>query len=88
MKPASMTCRTLEHRVRENRLDGLQTDGAGQRQSGAGRAGLSGAMFSTKRSDNENTNIQNMLKSLHLKKSDLKISQNTDATVIRRHKKL
>lgn len=51
MKPASMTCRALEHRVGENRLNGLQADGAGQRQSGGGRAGLSGAMFSTKRSD-------------------------------------
>lgn len=54
MKPASMTRRALEHRVGEDRFDGLQADGAGQRQSGAGRAGLSGAVLSTKRSDNKN----------------------------------
>lgn len=53
MKPASMTCRALEHSVGENRLDGLQADGAGQRQSRAGGADLSGAMLSTKRSDTE-----------------------------------
>lgn len=71
MKPASVTSRALEHRVGENRLYGFQADGAGQRQSEAGRADLSGTMLSTKRSDKKKCHvhmdkcIHNMFKSLH-----------------------
>lgn len=47
MKPASMTCRTLEHIVGENRFNWLQTHRTGKWKTGAGDAGLNRYMLFT-----------------------------------------
>lgn len=53
VKPAAMTYRTLEDIVGEDRFNGLQTDRARKRQTGAGDAGLTGCMLFTERPAND-----------------------------------
>lgn len=76
MKPASMTRRTLEHIVGENRFNWLQTHGAGKWKTRAGDAGLNRRMLFTERPvKNHSCHGQERVYLLKMMSCDVKLTE-------------